>query len=253
MTAQHAVQGERLNKFLARSGVASRRSADVLIASGVVLVNGRRPPINGCLIDPEKDRVTVSGADVVAPPQKTYVALNKPVGFVVTADDPGDRPTVMKLVEAGARLFSVGRLDMDSHGLLVMTDDGELANRLTHPRYKVPRGYLVTVEGMPSEPTLRRLRRGIVTEKCPPAERGIRAAQTRSNLGHPAVRHHGQVERGSHSSRRQHRGDSRQHQRGAAHASEVHSIPPRLRSADSHFSRGDVPERVVPTVVARRL
>lgn len=159
--AEHQEPVERLNKFLARSGVSSRRSADVLIASGAVLVNGRRPPPSGCLVDPRKDRVTVSGADVVAPTQKTYVALNKPVGFVVTADDPGGRPTVMKLVQTPARLFAVGRLDMDSHGLLVMTDDGELANRLTHPRYKVPKEYLVTVEGMPSEPTLRRLRRGI--------------------------------------------------------------------------------------------
>lgn len=161
MSAERPVIGERLNKFLARSGVASRRSADVLIASGAVLVNGRRPPVNGCLIDPDRDRVTVSGVDVVPALQKTYVALNKPVGFVVTADDPGDRPTVMKLVATAARLFSVGRLDMDSRGLLVMTDDGELANRLTHPRYKVAKEYLVTVEGMPSEATLRRLRRGI--------------------------------------------------------------------------------------------
>ena len=161
MTAPTGEVGERLNKFLARSGVASRRSADVLIASGVVLVNGRRPPPNGCLVDPARDRVTVSGTDVLPPERLTYVALNKPVGYVVTADDPGDRPTVLKLVQTEARLFSVGRLDMDSHGLLVLTDDGELANRLTHPRHKVPKEYLVTVEGMPSEPTLRKLRRGI--------------------------------------------------------------------------------------------
>lgn len=173
--------GERLNRYLARSGVSSRRSADVLIASGVVLVNGRRPPPSGCLIDPTRDRVSVSGVDVVPAAQRSYVALNKPVGFVTTADDPGERPTVMDLVKAPGRLFSIGRLDMDSHGLLILTDDGELANRLMHPRYKVPKEYLATVEGMPSEPTLRKLRRGIRLEDGVTAPAEVALLSSRQN------------------------------------------------------------------------
>ena len=174
-------EGERLNKFLARSGVASRRSADVLIASGVVLVNGRRPPLSGCLIDPERDRITVSGEDVAPPTQRSYIALNKPVGFVSTADDPGERPTVMNLVKVPERLFSIGRLDMDSHGLLILTDDGDLANRLMHPRYKVPKEYLATVEGMPSEPTLRKLRRGVKLEDGLTAPAEVALLSSRQN------------------------------------------------------------------------
>lgn len=155
---------ERLNRYLARCGIASRRAADGLIASGSVLVNGRRPPADGLLIDPERDRVEVSGRLVEPPRTLSYVALNKPIGYVVTASDTGSRPTVFDLVQTASRLFSVGRLDMDSRGLLLLTDDGELANRLAHPRYKVAKEYRALVDGVPGETDLRRLRDGVQLE-----------------------------------------------------------------------------------------
>ena len=152
---------ERLNRYLARSGVASRRAADTLIASGAVLVNGRRPPPTGMLIDPGKDDVKVRGESVAPPLQHTYLALNKPEGYVTSAADPGARPTVLELVPSATRVFPVGRLDMDSRGLLLLTDDGELANRLAHPRHHVPKEYLAVVDGVPGESDLRRLREGL--------------------------------------------------------------------------------------------
>ena len=155
---------ERLNKYLARSGVASRRAADALIASGAVLVNGRRPPPSGMLIEPGADRVEVSGREVSPPERHSYLALNKPVGYVTTAADPGSRPTIQDLVTATTRVYPIGRLDMDSHGLLLLTDDGELANRLAHPRYHVAKEYLATVDGTPGENDLRALRAGVELE-----------------------------------------------------------------------------------------
>ena len=160
---------ERLNRYLARSGVASRRGADALIASGSVLVNGRRPPPDGLLIEPESDRIEVSGRVITPLGKHGYVALNKPLGYVVTASDTGSRPTVFELVQTPSRLFSVGRLDMDSRGLLLLTDDGELANRLAHPRYKVTKEYHALVDGVPGEADLRRLRDGVQLEDGPTA------------------------------------------------------------------------------------
>jgi 23S rRNA pseudouridine2605 synthase len=155
---------ERLNRFLARSGVASRRAADSLIASGSVLVNGRLPPPTGMLIEADRDEVTVDGSHVEPSLGHRYLALNKPVGVLVTARDPHGRPTVFQMLEGeeGARrLFAVGRLDAASSGLLLVTDDGELANRLAHPRHKVAKEYQAVVTGTPSERDLRALREGI--------------------------------------------------------------------------------------------
>lgn len=134
----------------------------------MVRVNGRKPPPDGMLIDAEKDEVTVEGRPVALPAGHTYVALNKPPGVIVSAGDPGGRTTVFDLVsatEAGsARLFAVGRLDFDSRGLLLMTDDGELANRLAHPRHKVAKEYVAVVGGIPGERDLRTLREGVELE-----------------------------------------------------------------------------------------
>ncbi len=156
-----------MNRLLARSGVTSRRAADQLIASGRVLVNGRRPPARGMLVDPRRDTVTVDGREVHPVTGFLYLALNKPAGVVVTARDPGRRPTVYDLLgeHADRRLLYVGRLDRDTHGLLLMTDDGQLANRLAHPRYKVPKEYLAVVRGVPGEADLRRLREGVELEE----------------------------------------------------------------------------------------
>ncbi|TME72299.1 MAG: hypothetical protein E6I50_01120, partial [Chloroflexi bacterium] len=118
--------------------MASRRAADRLIASGSVRVNGERPPAEGLLIDPDKDRVTVDGKPVKLATRHRYVMLNKPLGAITTARDEASRTTVLDVIGAegslGHRLFPVGRLDADSTGLLLLTDDGDLAYRLTHPR-----------------------------------------------------------------------------------------------------------------------
>ena len=145
--------------------MASRRAADELIASGSVLVNGEQPPASGALIDAERDRVTVRGHVVKPVATHRYVLLNKPLGVITTARDEASRTTVLDVIgQAGARghrLFPVGRLDGDSTGLLLLTDDGDLAYRLTHPRYKVAKEYEVTVAGVPSEGDLEALRRGV--------------------------------------------------------------------------------------------
>ena len=124
------------------------------------------------LIEPGQDRVEVRG-ELVAPAAKhSYIALNKPEGYITTASDPGSRPTIYELLTATGRVFPIGRLDMDSRGLLLLTDDGELANRLAHPRYHVAKEYLALVDGVPGENDLRKLREGVQLEdrKTAPAE-----------------------------------------------------------------------------------
>jgi 23S rRNA pseudouridine2605 synthase len=129
-------------------------------------VNGRRPPESGTLVEPGVDRVTVDGRRVEPVQEHQYLVLHKPVGVVVTARDPQGRPTVLDLVrEAGARrLFPVGRLDAATTGLLLLTDDGDLANRLAHPRHKVAKEYVALVAGVPGERDLRALRAGVELE-----------------------------------------------------------------------------------------
>ena len=167
---------ERLNRFLARSGVASRRGADELIAAGSVLVNGERPPPSGVLVDPDKDTVTIDGRIVKPRTKHRYLMLNKPVGVITTAKDEAARTTVLDAVGeeglGGHRLFPVGRLDADTSGLLVLTDDGELAFRLTHPRYKIAKEYIAVVAGSPSASDLESMRTGVQLEdgKTLPAE-----------------------------------------------------------------------------------
>lgn len=145
--------------------MASRRAADELIASGSVLVNGRRPPETGLVIEPDRDRVTVDGRPVRPPSVHRYVMLNKPLGVITTARDESARTTVLDVIGAegmlGHRLFPVGRLDADSTGLLLLTDDGELAYRLTSPRFKVAKEYDVVVVGVPTAKDIDVLRRGV--------------------------------------------------------------------------------------------
>ena len=154
----------RLNAYLARSGVTSRRGADKLIASGSVLVNGHVPPPDGVLVDPARDVVTVDGRAVKPATQHRYLMLNKPLGVITTAKDEAGRTSVLDVLGEGAsghRVFPVGRLDADSTGLLLITDDGEVAYRLTHPRYKVDKEYVAIVGGSPSRADLARLRSGV--------------------------------------------------------------------------------------------
>jgi 23S rRNA pseudouridine2605 synthase len=148
--------------------VASRRAADELIASGAVRVNGQNPPLSGLLIDPDKDRITVNGRAVKPVTRHRYIVLNKPLGVITTAKDESSRTTVLDVVgdegKSGHRLFPVGRLDADTSGLLLLTDDGDLAFRLTHPGYKVAKEYIALVTGNPSTADLETLRRGVKLE-----------------------------------------------------------------------------------------
>jgi 23S rRNA pseudouridine2605 synthase len=148
----------RLNAFLARAGVASRRGADELIKTGRVLVNGRPGELNTFVSG--RDAVEVDGRRVRAQPL-SYVLLHKPAGVLTTARDPQGRPTVVGLVHSDARVVPVGRLDADTTGALLLTNDGELAHRLAHPRYEIDKVYEVEVEGEPSEEALRRLVTGV--------------------------------------------------------------------------------------------
>jgi 23S rRNA pseudouridine2605 synthase len=154
----------------------------VLIASGSVRVNGRPSPPTGMLVEPGVDDVTVDGRRVEVSRGHRYLVLNKPAGVITTARDPGGRPTILDLVppEVGARrLFSVGRLDADTTGLLLVTDDGELAHRLAHPSHEVPKEYLALVSGIPGERDLRRLREGVELEdgRTRPAEVSVVGAR----------------------------------------------------------------------------
>jgi 23S rRNA pseudouridine2605 synthase len=151
----------RLNAYLARAGVASRRRADELIKAGRVTVNGEPGELNTFVAS--RDRVEVDGRRV-EPQALAYVLLHKPAGVVTTARDPHGRPTVVDLVAHEARVVPVGRLDADTTGALLLTNDGELAHRLAHPRYGVEKTYDVEVEGDPSEEQLRRLRDGVELE-----------------------------------------------------------------------------------------
>ena len=158
---------QRLNRLLADRGVASRRSADRLIAAGRVLVDGRRPPRSGCLVD-QGAVVLVDGRPIAErSPGPMYLVLNKPPGVVSTARDPLGRATVVDTVAQGPRVFPVGRLDLASRGLVLLTNDGELALRLTHPRYRVPKHYRVAVGGWPQVAQLSHLRAGAMLEDGP--------------------------------------------------------------------------------------
>lgn len=159
-----APEGERLARFLARAGVASRRYAEELIADGRVQVNGVTVTIQGSRIDPSHDLVSVDGKPIKAVTKHTYILLHKPAGYVSTARDPQGRPTVLDLLPADLRrlrVYPVGRLDSDTSGLLLLTNDGDFALRLTHPRYSMEKEYHVLVEGCPSETALHALRHGV--------------------------------------------------------------------------------------------
>jgi len=160
--------GERLQKVLARAGLGSRRACDELIAAGRVTVNGERAS-PGRRVDVERDSVAVDGVPLGVRPGTVTYLLHKPTGVVTTASDPQGRPTVVDLVPAEPRVFPVGRLDLDSEGLLLLTNDGDLAHRLTHPRFGVAKEYLVHVEGSPTRAALRRLREGVDLDDGPTA------------------------------------------------------------------------------------
>jgi 23S rRNA pseudouridine2605 synthase len=168
----------RLAKFLAHGGVASRRREEEIISKGVVTVGGE------VVTDPARDvgegeDVRVNGSPVAAEGREVW-AVNKPVGVVSTAREPGNRTPVVDLVKTEARLYPVGRLDADSSGLLLLTNDGELANRLTHPRYEVPKTYEARLRRPIADTDLERLRRGVELEDGPTAAAQVKRRGDRS-------------------------------------------------------------------------
>src|ERR1700684_1336474 len=176
MTASQENEGERneqrLQKIVAAAGITSRRKAEELITSGRVQVNGQPVTEWGSMADPERDYVRVDGKLLKKPQQYRYFMLNKPKGVVTTVSDPEGRPAVMKFfARTGARVFPVGRLDYQSEGLLLMTNDGELANVLTRAASQVEKTYLVKVSGKPTEPQLEQLRQGVMIERGRRGER----------------------------------------------------------------------------------
>src|SRR5437588_2750521 len=154
---------QRLQKIIAAAGVASRRKSEELITAGRVSVNGKTITELGAKADREEDRITVDGRPLRPSEQKIYWLVNKPRGYVSTASDPEHRKTVLDLVPGvRARLYPVGRLDYHSEGLLLLTNDGDFAQQMTHASFHIPKTYLVKVSGRPSEESLRKLRAGIV-------------------------------------------------------------------------------------------
>ena len=166
----------RLQKILSTAGIASRRAAETMIAEGRVSVNGRTVTELGTKADPEADDIRVDGRRLRAAERRRYILLYKPRGYITTRADPQRRPTVIDLLAKGGvrdYVYPVGRLDYDSEGLLLLTNDGELAARLTHPRHGVAREYQVRVRGVPDRHVLERLTRGIVLDNRRTAPAGV--------------------------------------------------------------------------------
>ena len=158
-------EGDRLQKVLAHAGVASRRKGEELIVAGRVKVNGKVITELGTRVRPDEDLIEVDGAPIIAHrPQLSYYLLYKPVGYLSTVSDPHGRPTALSLVPTEERLYPVGRLDLGSEGLLLFTNDGELAHRLMHPRFEHEKEYLVLVQGELADEELERLRQGVHLE-----------------------------------------------------------------------------------------
>ncbi|OPX38280.1 MAG: pseudouridine synthase [Deltaproteobacteria bacterium] len=176
---------QRINQILSSAGLTSRRKADTWIVQGRVSVNGRVVRQLGTRAVWGLDRIQVDGKDVPSPPEKIYLMLNKPFGYIASMDDPEGRPVVIDLVtDIKARVYPVGRLDFDSLGLLLMTNDGEWAYRLTHPRYQVPRTYKVTVRGTVSPEAVKALTKGVMLEDGPsgPARVSVITRQPQKSL-----------------------------------------------------------------------
>lgn len=183
---------ERLQKYLARSGVASRRGAEDLIRAGRVRVNGAVVREMGVKVA-AGDRVELDGEEV-EPERRTWVLLHKPSGYVTTREDPQGRPTVYDLLPARFHpLFHVGRLDLDSEGLLLLTNEGEVANRLMHPSYQVDRVYIVDVVGVPGPETVRRLRMGIELDDGPARAHAVEVVTSQEARGGHGAEDHARV------------------------------------------------------------
>ena len=172
-------EGERLQKVLAAAEVGSRRACELLIAAGRVRVNGE-VAVLGRRVDPESDRITLDGVPVPAAASHVYYLVNKPAGVITTASDPHRRPAVVDLVPADPRVVPAGRLDAETEGLLVLTNDGDLVFTLTHPSHGVEKAYLAEIEGVPTPGALRALRTGVELDdgRTAPAQVAVVQATT---------------------------------------------------------------------------
>ena len=173
----------RINKYLASVGVSARRKVDEMIVAGRVVVNGKRVAL-GTKIDPQKDEIFVDGRKIENVQKLVYIALNKPKGVTSTVSDSHAEETVLDLVKTKERVFPVGRLDLNSQGLILLTNDGDLANHLIHPKYHVAKKYEVLIGGKVREITLERLRRGVILdgERTMPAEVKVKVRSEKSTL-----------------------------------------------------------------------
>jgi 23S rRNA pseudouridine2605 synthase len=182
--AESPADGERLQRILARAGFGSRRSTEDLIREGRVAVNGRVARLGG-RADPAKDAVTVDGAPVASHPRLRFLAFNKPPGVTSTMRDPHAATSLASFIPDGPRVFPVGRLDRDSEGLMLFTNDGTLAHRLQHPRHGIEREYIAEVEGSVSKDALAQLARGVVLEDGP--ARALRVGPVHRAKGRSAL------------------------------------------------------------------
>jgi 23S rRNA pseudouridine2605 synthase len=151
---------QRLQKVLAAAGIASRRKSEELILTGAVRVNGKVVDTLPVFVDSQEDIITVNGRKIRAAP-KVYFLLNKPKGVICSNSDPQGRKKAIDIVKSPYRIFCIGRLDVDSTGLIILTNDSELTNRLTHPRYQIPKTYLITVKGTIQGPAVEKLKKGV--------------------------------------------------------------------------------------------
>jgi 23S rRNA pseudouridine2605 synthase len=162
MSENNSPERVRLNKLIADSGLASRRHADRMIEEGQVTVNGKRVYELGVKVDPVNDRIIIDGKPLRKPTQKLYLMFNKPKGVLTTMEDPAGRPTIAAYLEkVPGRVFPVGRLDWDSEGLILLTNDGDFANKVMHPKAEVTKTYLVKLSGHPEPFQIEKLRRGV--------------------------------------------------------------------------------------------
>ena len=176
---------QRLNRIISSAGVTSRRNADRLIVSGRVMLNGKQVKVLGTTAVWGRDIISVDGREIPAPSERLYLALNKPFGYICSLKDPEGRPLVTDLLkDIPCRIYPVGRLDFDTLGLLLLTNDGEWAYCLTHPRYHVPRTYKVTVEGRITDHAITRVRKGFMLKDGPsgPSKAGLIMRSERQSI-----------------------------------------------------------------------
>ncbi len=171
---------ERLQKVMASAGVASRRQCEELILEGIVKVNGRVVDQLPAFVDPQQDLISVDNRRL-KPPRHVYFLLNKPKGVICTNSDPQGRPRAVDLVHSSERIFCIGRLDADTTGLIILTNDSELANRLTHPRYKVAKTYHAKVKGKVDAAAVERLKKGVWLAEGKTGEAAVKVLKSAQN------------------------------------------------------------------------